>query len=316
MKKRLFLVSMAWFALLFTAGCPGSERRIFDRVAKKLRREPVISVYMADTGQKKRMGIEQYITGVVAGEMEKGWPINAYAAQAILVRTFTMEFLAGGGSRKQHGADISTEVEEAQAYNAAAITPEIRRAVKMTRGKVITSNRMYIKGWFSASCGGHTVPAKVGLAYKKPEPPYITPVGCPEDRVTPPPVKEWGATVTLDEIRAALMKMGRKVTAVTGIRPAGPKIYGRARDFEITIPGGKVKVPAADLRVALGADKMRSIWFTSFKTENGKVAMKGKGFGHGVGLCQWGAYAYAKSGRSPEQIIRHYYPKTRIMTVW
>ena len=100
---------------------------------------------MKDSGQKKQMDVEEYLAGVVAGEMKPGWPLNAYAAQAIVARTFTMEFLARGGTGKLHGTDISTDEKEAQAYNVASITPAIRRAVAMTRGQVLVYKNRYIK---------------------------------------------------------------------------------------------------------------------------------------------------------------------------
>src|SRR5690606_25717628 len=113
-----------------------------------------------ETGEKKDMPIEEYITGVVAGEMKPNWPLEAYAAQAILARSFTMEFISRGGTRAKHGTDISTDHEEAQAYNANNITPIIRRAVEMTRGEVMTYRDQYIRAWFHSYSGGHTTTAK------------------------------------------------------------------------------------------------------------------------------------------------------------
>ena len=96
-------------------------------MAKKLAQEPEISVYFHETKERKTMSIEEYLLGVVAGEMRPDWPVEAYAAQAIVARTFTMDFIADGGTKEEHDTDISTDEEEAQAYNAAAITPAISR---------------------------------------------------------------------------------------------------------------------------------------------------------------------------------------------
>ena len=72
---------------------------------------------------------------------------------------------------------------------------------------------------------------------------------------------------------------------------------------------------AADLRLALGSTKMRSTLLTSLKIENGKVHMAGKGYGHGVGMSQWGAYGMAQEGKSAEQIIKHYFQKVEIAQI-
>ena len=72
---------------------------------------------------------------------------------------------------------------------------------------------------------------------------------------------------------------------------------------------------AADLRLALGSTKMRSTLLTSLKIETGKVHMAGKGYGHGVGMSQWGAYGMAQEGKSAVQIIKHYFQKVEIAQI-
>jgi stage II sporulation protein D len=80
---------------------------------------------------------------------------------------------------------------------------------------------------------------------------------------------------------------------------------------------GNVEVAGGDFRINVGPGKMRSIWISDI-TENkpGLVMIKGRGFGHGVGLCQWGAYSLAKENKSAKQIVKHYYPKTKIAKIW
>lgn len=298
-------------------GCPGPEKKIFSFIAKKFSNEPHLTVFIKDTGAKKDMSIDTYIAGVVAGEMEKGWPVEAYAAQAIVARTFTMDFLARGGTRKLHGTDISTNEKEAQAYNAAAITPLIRKAVAMTKGKVMTYKGRYVYGWFSASCGGRTSLAKEGLAFKGAEPPYMTSVSCPEGKVVPKSVEFWTATFTPAEIGNAISAMGKNVGTVQNIKIAKKDKYNdRALTISVIGSNGRAEIPGADLRTALGPDKMRSIWLLSVSKTPQGFQMKGRGFGHGVGLCQWGSVALAKTGKSPVQIVKFYYPKVKIMDIW
>jgi len=245
--------------VLFTAGCPGKEDVLFRNMVTRFGKPPMISVFIKQTGEKKRMDIDEYLTGVVAGEMKPGWPLHAYAAQAIIARTFTMEFLGRGGTRKLHGTDISTDEKEAQAYNAEAITPMIRRAVQMTKGQVLVYKNRYVKGWYSASCGGVTTYAREGLAYKGPEPPYVKSVKCPESKVIPNDELYWQAVLTSAEIDRALKQMNQKpIGAVNKMEISDRSATQRATSLKFTGNQGSATVPGADFRISVGPQKLRS----------------------------------------------------------
>ncbi|HHT49103.1 MAG TPA: SpoIID/LytB domain-containing protein [Firmicutes bacterium] len=308
----LILLGLLTLIPLLT-GCPDGE----GNVAKKLAQEPEISVYFHETKERKTMSIEEYLLGVVAGEMRPDWPVEAYAAQAIVARTFTMDFIADGGTKEEHDTDISTDEEEAQAYNAAAITPAIRKAVAMTKGQVITYRGRYVKGWFSASCGGKTALARDGLAYKEKEPAYMRSVSCPEAEVIPESELFWSHKFSPQELAAALSELGQEIGPVNRIAVASrSKESHRATKLKFTGTNGEATVPGADFRIAADPQKMRSIWLTDIKHEGDGITLEGRGFGHGVGLCQWGAHALAKGGKSPEEIIKHYYPKAKVTKLW
>lgn len=317
-------IRIHWLALLligsvlFNAGCPGKEGTLFKNMVTRFGKPPMISVFMKENGQKKQMDIDEYLTGVVAGEMKPGWPLHAYAAQAIIARTFTMEFLGRGGTRKLHGTDISTDEKEAQAYNAAAITPLIRRAVQMTKGLVLTYKSRYIKGWYSASCGGVTTYAKEGLGYKASEPPYIKPVKCPEAKVIPNNELYWQTTLTNADIDKVIKQMKlNPIGTPTKLAILKRSATQRATLLKFTGTQGSTAIPGADFRINVGPEKVRSIWISNeIKNKPGAIGIKGRGFGHGVGLCQWGSYALAKQNRSYKAIVLHYYPKADIAKIW
>lgn len=318
-KKRRYLLALLLFGLvILSTGCPGKEETLFKNLVTRFGKPPKITVFIKETGKVKKMDIEEYLLGVVAGEMKPGWPLNAYAAQAIIARTFTMEFLARGGTRKLHKTDISTDEKEAQAYNAANITPTIRNAVKMTKGLVLTYKNRYIKGWYSASCGGQTAMAKDGLAYKGTEPPYIKSVKCPEEKGIPNEELYWQATLSSSEINAALQKMNQQgLGTIQKMEILKRSKSQRATLLKITGDKGSAKVNGADLRINLGPEKLRSIWISNdIDNKPDKITVKGRGFGHGVGLCQWGAYTLAKDNKSPQDIVKHYYPKAHVSKIW
>jgi stage II sporulation protein D len=305
-------------ALLMSSGCPGKEKTLIKNIVTHFGSPPKITVFMKETGAKKKMDVEEYLAGVVAGEMKPGWPLNAYAAQAILARTFTMEFLSRGGTRELHGTDISTDETEAQAYNAANIRPIIREAVKKTRGQVLTYQNRYIKGWYHACSGGITAYAKEGLGYKEKEPPYISSVKSPEEKYTPKEEFYWQTTLTSPGINAALKRMRlREVGHVKRLEILKRSNTHRATLLRFTGDKGSVDVTGADFRVSYGPEKLRSIWISDdMETTPAGIKIKGRGFGHGVGMSQWGAYELAKSNWSPQRIVKHYYPKTDVAKIW
>ena len=181
----------------------------------------------------------------------------------------------------------------------------------------MTYRNHYIKGWYSASCGGVTALAKEGLNYHAPEPAYLQSVECPERQFISPAVLNWQHSFTSSEINAALMKAGQKgVGTVTKIQVVQQTKTHRAELVKVTGSAGTVTVNGADLRINIDPIKMRSIWLTGLTVSRGVVTMKGRGFGHGVGLCQWGAYALAKLGKTPQQIVKFYYPQTQLEKIW
>jgi len=316
LRKGLIMLILVMVCL--NAGCNTREESNFRSMVTRYRRPPRITVFFKETGEKKQMDIEEYLVGVVAGEMKPNWPENAYAAQAIIARTFTMEFLSRGGTRKLHGTDISTDEKEAQAYNAKNITPTIRKAVTKTKGLVLTYKNRYIKGWYSASCGGQTAYAQEGLGYKGPEPPYVSSVKTDEEKYMPKEEFYWEAVLTSDEINAALEKLNKpNLAQIKEMKVLKRGRTHRAVLLRFTGEKGSVDVVGADFRVQYGPEKIRSIWISDeiVTTEKG-IKIKGRGFGHGVGLSQWGAYAYAKQNWSPEKIVKHFYPKATLTKIW
>ncbi|AEF93009.1 SpoIID/LytB domain protein [Desulfotomaculum nigrificans CO-1-SRB] len=297
--------------VIVAAGCakgPAKKPETGHRVYKS---EPTISLYENETGQKKQIKLEEYVASVVAAEMEPTWPVNALAAQAILARTFTMENIESGRVRNLHGTDVSTSVEESQAYDPSRVNANVRKAVQMTRGQVITYNGKYIKAWFSASNGGKTASATEGLAYYKTPTPYIRAnVDDPLSiRNTTPEIKQWTATIPGAKVREAVKSIaGRDPGPLTsaGIAKKGPS--GRTEQLRInnTVVGG----PA--FRLAAGSTDVRSMFLTNVMVQGGNLVLTGKGYGHGVGMSQWGARNMALQGKSPQDIIRFYFKDIKI----
>ena len=272
---------------------------------------PLLSVYDVKAGKLEKLSVEEYLPAVLAGEMAGDWPMEALKAQAILARTFVLQFVTQKKSRYE-GADISTDIEEAQAYDASGVNDRIRKAVSETRGLVLNAGGELPYAWFHAHSGGLTARAKEGLDYEKAEPGYTQCVKGMENDEAPPEAAQWEAAFTMDEVIAAAADAGAKVDQVDSISIGQRGESGRA--MTLLISGKEVSAPA--LRIALGSTKMRSCLLESLRAEDGQVKMRGRGYGHGVGMSQWGAYAMAKAGKTAEEIVMHYFRGVTLDKAW
>lgn len=282
--------------------------------------EPTLTVYVANEGGNESVALERYVEGVLAGEMQNDWPLEALRAQAILARTFVLKFVQDKQS-KYEGADISTDIEEAQAYDQAAVNDPIRKAVAQTEGVVLASGGQLPYAWFHAHSGGMTARAKEGLNWNKAEPEYtrVAQGNEPEEADAAhaealEAAQAWEASFAADEFAAACKSIGApvKLGATTALSVAERGESGRA----LTLDVGGQSVNASELRIALGSTKMRSTLLTGLRIKNGQIEMSGKGYGHGVGMSQWGAYAMAQNGQTAEEIIAHYFRDVSLATLW
>lgn len=274
--------------------------------------EPEITVFMHETGEKKTMKMEEYLAGVVAGEMKNDWPVEALAAQAIIARTFTLEAIETKGGVPERGTQASTDIKEFQAYNAKAVNDNVKKAVQMTRGMVLTYQGKPIKGWFHASAGGITATAKEGLNYQEAEPPYIQSVQSPDD-LAPADIKNWTVVFPKEDVIAAMAKLGKKVNDISNIeiKQKGPS--GRAVTLMVN---REVEVSGPELRMALDSTKLKSMLLDKIEVGEENVIFAGKGYGHGVGMSQWGAHRMAKDGKKPEEIVTHYFKGVKVEKRW
>ena len=272
---------------------------------------PTLSVYDVSEKKASDMDIESYVMGVVAGEMKNDWPMEALKAQAILARTFVLKFCQDKTS-KYDGADISTDVAEAQAYAPKSVNARVRQAVDETRGMALSWQGEYPNAWFHAHSGGMTELPSVALEYKGGDPEYLKPAASEESDRAPDSVKAWTATFTRAQVAKACADTGVRVGTVKTVELGEKGESGRAR--AILVDGKPVSAPS--FRLQIGANKLKSTLIDSVEVEGDAVSFRGRGFGHGVGLSQWGAYRMAEEGRTAQQILQRYFPGVGIAELW
>lgn len=282
---------------------------------------PLLRVYVASEEKVETMDLETYVEGVLAGEMKNNWPEEALKAQAILARTFVLKFVDEKES-KYPDADISTDIEEAQAYNRDAVNDSIRQAVADTRGMVLSAEGQLPYAWFHAHSGGTTERAVAGLGWKEAEPAYTAVVKGNEPETVEnekdlqllKDARRWQAAFPAEEFEAACRSLGAEVSIDADTRLSVGERGEGGRAKTIVVDGKSL--PAADLRIALGSTKMRSTLLTSLKVQDGQVVMEGSGYGHGVGMSQWGAYGMAQQGSSAREIVEHYFTGITTEKLW
>jgi stage II sporulation protein D len=305
---------LIWVLAVSVTACKSPQEKPFALPQKQVIQgnEPDILVYMHDTNEKKSMKMEDYIAGVVAGEMKNDWPVAALAAQAILARTFTVEAIESHGGVPARGAQASTDVREFQAYDGKAVNDNVRKAVAMTRGMIVTYQGKPIHAWFHSSAGGITATAKEGLDYQGAEPAYIESVQSPDD-LAPADIQNWKAAFSKKAVMAAMAKQGKNVSSIDSLEIAKKGPSGRTMVFTVN---HNVEVTGPELRIALGAEKLKSMLLDKVEVSGEHVVFYGKGFGHGVGMSQWGAKKLAIMGKSPEEIIGYYFKNVEIQKRW
>ena len=311
---RIISLLLVLISLLFLSGCQIGAPKDFtaERLPSPSAEPPLLSVHIVEENAIARMDIETYVAGVVAGEMPNTWPLEALKAQAILARTFVLKFVTEKDSRYPN-ADISTDIAEAQAYNAAAVNERVLRAVQETTGLILLAEDGTLPyTWFHSHSGGMTETACAGIDWQGEEPSYTRVTDGRESAAAPEQVAKWAITVSKEDFIAACRETGAAVTTCDVIKISQKGKSGRA----VTLLVDGVAVNAARLRMSLGSTKMRSTLLTEASVENGIIHMSGRGYGHGVGMSQWGAHALAQLGKSAEEIALHYYSGLRVVKAW
>lgn len=259
-----------------------------------------IKVFMSDTEQIETMPLETYIEGVVAAEIENDAPIEALKAQAVLARTFAVKYISEGNCPHK-GADISTDIKEAQAYDPSRVYSNIKEAVKQTKGIVVKYDGELINAYFHANSGGKTTTSRNGLNTEE-DYPYLKVVSTGETEINTKNYN-FSATFKKDEILSALRNMGVSVSSASNIQKGELDESGRCKTLFV---GGK-EVDANTLRLNLGSTKLKSTLIESIKDTGSEVVFTGRGYGHGVGLSQEAASFMAEGGKDYRQIISFFF---------
>lgn len=258
-----------------------------------------------------RVGLEDYVASTVGGEMPTGWPDAALRAQAVASRTYVLH---EAQKRRARRWDVRATTASQVYRGIGAETPETRQATRATRGEVLTHGGQPILAVFHSTSGGRT--ATAGEVWGR-DLPYLQVVEVEDEDDAPHTY--WRKEIAHDALRSILPDALVAVGAVAGSEGGAPRLEvaertasGRVARLRISGPEGSLSVSGADLRGLVRALGLRSTLFDVRATEGG-VAFVGSGFGHGVGMSQWGARALAERGEPYARILARFYPGARLV---
>ncbi|MFN7132597.1 MAG: SpoIID/LytB domain-containing protein [Myxococcales bacterium] len=244
--------------------------------------------------------LEDYLLAVLGSEMPRSFPVEALKAQAVAARTYAIRQKIQAWGRPYHmGATVLHQV-----YGGArAEDPRTREAVEATRGEVMVWEMEPIEAYFHSSCGGKTESGSDALGRPLP---YLRPASC-ACHGTPRSV--WSESFGVDDFQPLLKG------TLTELKVLERTPTGRARRVLLASSSGKRVVSGVELRRVMGYDRLRSLDFTA-ERDGRKLKLAGKGFGHGAGMCQWGAKSFADQGWDYRRILGHYYAGAEVRRMY
>ncbi len=257
-----------------------------------------IEVWRGDKGLYivNELSLEEYVESVVIAEVGTNWDLEALKAQAVIARTYAVYKKSLSANSRYH---LTSSVLH-QVYKGNNSHILISFAVKETEGEILTYEGKPIEALYHSTSGGKTENSEevFGKGY-----PYLKSV---ESNCELSPYWMWERKIPLEEIEKTLALKEIKDITVTSHTSTG-----RVKDLTIESASGRTVVKATEFRKLLGWSRVPSTNF-SLKMNGAAVTFEGKGYGHGVGLCQWSALQMAREGKNYREILSFFYPGTEI----
>jgi SpoIID/LytB domain protein len=273
--------------------------------------------------------VEEYLRGVVPLEIGKRSEedLEALKAQAVAARTYTYKRII---ERRQAPFDLLATIDDQVYGGVTAEYPLSDRAVTMTKNLVAVYGDSLIYAYYHSTCGGIT--ANIADVWLKPPQPYLQSIrdtdGNGKAYCAISRYYTWRETWNTAVLSSIIKRFGTDVFpdqpqfqgTVTGITVLGTYPCGRVSVCRINSSAGEYKYGGDKIRFVLRRNSadypiLRSARFTVESADGRTVTITGKGYGHGVGMCQMGAVGRARAGQTFEQILKAYYKDILIATV-
>lgn len=268
-------------------------RRISARIRITARRGELLAVAVVP--------LEEYVAAVLSREAPPKFHPDALAANAVAVRTYALSAME---KPRDPTHDVVSSVEDQVFEGTDDVAPVFRQAADSTRGMALAWRGSLAKAVFHSTCGGRTENAKDAWGA---DVPYLRSIAC--DDCSHSPVRRWDYRMTAKEGRRIALSLGVRAEDDLKVEIAGRSSTGRASRIGISSGGVRRETAASAFRRAAGYARVKSLRMEIVPVGDGWV-FSGQGYGHGVGMCQWGADGMARSGKTYPSILARYYPET------
>ena len=252
------------------------------------------------------VAMEDYVAGVVSSEMPASWGLEARKAQAVAARSYAL--------MRRAASDQAWHVEASvldQVYSGKPVDPTSQAAVTATHGQVLASDGDLVSVYYSSTCAGRT---EVPLAVWPDRPTHgTTSVVC--DYCEASPNYSWTVSIPPSEILAAVRRDGHRADEIRSLHLRTSTTSGRVTAIDVVTDEGTVTWSGNEFRRLMGWGRVRSTRF-ELRFDQDTFVLTGTGFGHGVGLCQWGAQGMDRAGMDYTQILEHYFPGAEVVQAW
>jgi stage II sporulation protein D len=281
-----------------------------------------------------RVRMDDYLRGVVPLEIGTRDPRDSAAVEAQAVTARSYAYVHAGGSSPSRPYDVTASVAD-QLYGGADVETAVSNAaVNATRGLVLQYGGRVVNAPYHSSCGGST--AAADEIWRTSTEPYLKSVsdqipGTGRYYCDIAPRFRWTRTLDGETLRAALVRYLGTYTRTPGGYPGNPLDVevdtrtpsGRVGTLKIATDRGNYVLRGNDIRYVLRAPGGEILNSTNFTVEStpgrdgsiAKLTLRGAGYGHGVGMCQWGAIGRARAGEDFRSILRTYYPGTTVASL-
>lgn len=266
--------------------------------------------------------IEDYLAGVVGSEMPASWDKKALQAQAIACRTYALYEMHGRQGRRNW--DV-TDDQQSQVYRGAGkIDRRVKEVLEDTRGVVLAygpaGKEKIFPTFFSSTCGGHTQDS-IALIEDSLAP--LKGTACPYCKTTNPKYYRWNPLeipkkVVSDRLINSYPKL-KVLKEIKDIQLLEQSGHGRLERLQLIGSNGRAAtLKAESFRLAVSHKKyrLRSSWYKLYDAGINWRFTDGQGWGHGVGLCQYGSRGMARQGHDCVSILSHYYPKSQLVRAY
>lgn len=247
--------------------------------------------------------LEEYIKGVVPAEMSPGWHPEALKAQAVVARTYALYQRMLNKSREY---DLVATVQDQVYQGRHGVDQRVQDAVESTRGLAVVYQNAPIYAAFSSTAAGPTEDA-VNVWSK--DLPYLKGVDCPFDMNAPR--YQWRVVLKVQDLENTFRRQGVDLGAIASLTPFAYSRAGRVTRLRILHSRGELILRGEDFRRLIGYSVIPSTQF-DVESMGWEITLSGRGSGHAVGLCQWGAKELAEHGYPYTTILAYYFPGTEL----